>query len=187
MCVRRRSSGTVGTVMARHELDDDGRQRRRWARRRAPRAQGRVLGRWRPSLASRLFGVLVVGVFLVIGTLLLADGAESGDRVAGAVMLVVAPVLAWLVWFRPYLVLTDEQVVAQNALVAFVVPLVDVLGATAGGWGVVIAVRGRHSPVQAMAVVKANISFATGRQVRADQVADAITRAAQEAARPPAS
>lgn len=122
-----------------------------------------------------------------MGTLLLADGAESGERVAGAVMLVVAPVLSWLMWFRPYLVLTDEQVVVQNALVAFVLPLVDVQGAAAGGWGVVIAVRGRRAPVQAMAVVTANISFMSGRQVRADHVADAITRAAQEAARPPVS
>ena len=105
------------------------------------------------------------------------------DRVinhGGAVMLVIAPAVSWLVWVRPYLVLTDEQVVVQNALVAFVVPLTDVLHAEAGGWGVLIAVRGRHAPVTAMAVVKANISFMTGRQVRADHVADAITRAAQE-------
>ncbi|MBU4215706.1 MAG: hypothetical protein KJ792_13750 [Actinobacteria bacterium] len=126
-----------------------------------------------------------MGVFVVLGTLLLADGAETGDRVAGAVMVVVAPVVSWLLWLRPYLVLTDEQVVVQNALVAFVVPLADVQGAAAGGWGVVIAVRGRHAPVQAMAVVKANISFMVGRQVRADHVADAITRAAQEAVAPP--
>lgn len=134
-----------------------------------------------------MFGVLLVGVVLVLGTLLLADGAETGDRVSGAVMLVIAPVVWWLVWFRPYLVLTDEQVVVQNALVAFVVPLADVRGAAAGGWGVVIAVRGRRAPVQAMAVVKANISFMVGRQVRADHVADAITMAAQEAATPPVS
>ena len=171
--------------MARHELDDHGWDR--WARLRAPDAHGRVLGRWRPAVPSRLFGLVLVGVFLVMGTFLVADGAQTSDRVSGAVMLVVAPVMLWLVWVRPYLVLTDEQVVVQNALVAFVVPLADVRHAEAGGWGVLIAVRGRHAPVTAMAVVKANISFMTGRRVRADHVADAITRAAQEAANPPVS
>lgn len=164
--------------MARHELHDDGRDRR--ARLRAPEAHGLVLGRWRPSVPSRLFGVVFLGAFLVMGTLFVTAGAEASDRVGGAVMLVIAPAVSWLVWVRPYLVLTDEQVVVQNALVAFVVPLTDVLHAEAGGWGVLIAVRGRHAPVTAMAVVKANISFMTGRQVRADHVADAITRAAQE-------
>jgi hypothetical protein len=81
-------------------------------------------------------------------------------------------------------VLTDEEVVVQNALVAFVVPLADVQRAEAGGWGVLIRVRGRFAPVTAMAVVKANISFMTGRRVRADQVADVITRAAQEGVEP---
>jgi len=131
-----------------------------------------------------LFGLVFVGGFLVLGTLLVADGAGTSDRVSGAVMLVVAPVVSWLVSVRPYLVLTDEQVVVQNALVAFVVPLADIQHAEAGGWGVLIAVRGRHAPVTAMAVVKANISFMTGRRVRADHVADVITRAAQEAAKP---
>lgn len=97
-------------------------------------------------------------------------------------MLVVGPFVTWLIWGRPYLVLTDEEVVVQNALVAFVVPLADVQHAQAGGWGVRIAVRGRHAPVIAMAVVKANIAFLTGRRVRADRVADAIMRAAQEGA-----
>ncbi|MGV8968595.1 MAG: hypothetical protein ACOH2F_20225 [Cellulomonas sp.] len=172
-------------VMARHELDAYGRDR--WARLRAPDARGRVLGRWRQSVPSRLFGLAFVGVFLVMGTLLVADGAETSDRVSGAVMLVVAPAVSWLIFVRPYLVLTDEQVVVQNALVAFVVPLADVQHAEAGGWGVLIAVRGRHAPVTAMAVVKANISFLTGRRVRADHVADVITQAAHEAAKPPAS
>ena len=173
--------------MARHELHDNDRGRDRWARLRAPEALGRVLGQRRPSVPSRLFGVVFVGTFLVIGTLLVAAGAEASDRVDGAVMLVVAPVVSWLVWMRPYLVLTNEQVVVQNALVAFVVPLADIQHADAGGWGVLIAVRGRSAPVTAMAVVKANISFMTGRQMRADHVAEAITRAAQQGARPPVS
>jgi len=86
-----------------------------------------------------LFGVVFAGVFLTLGTLLVMDGAEASARVAGALMLVAAVVVPWLVWFRPYLVLTDEQVVVQNALVASVVPLAEVKGAVAGGWGVVIA------------------------------------------------
>lgn len=173
--------------MARHELDDHDHVADRWVRRRAPEPQGRVLCRWGLSVPSRLFGIAWAGLFLVMGTLLVVDGAETSDRVSGAVMLIVAPAASWLLWGRSYLVLTDEQVVVQNPIVAFVVPLADVLHAEAGSWGVLIAVRGRSSAVVAMAVVKANISFMTGRQVRADRVADAIMRAAQEAVKPPVS
>ncbi len=170
--------------MVRHEFEHDD-SPDRWARLRAPKATGRVLGRWSPSVSSRVFGVVCCALLLVFGTVLLVDGAETGDRVPGAVMLVIAPVVYWLVYARPCLVLTDEEVVVQNPFVAFVVPLADVQHAEAGGWGVLIAVRGRHAPVTAMAVAKANISFMAGRKVRADQVADAISRAAREAALPP--
>ena len=69
--------------MARHELHDDGRDRR--ARLRAPEAHGLVLGRWRPSVPSRLFGVVFLGAFLVMGTLFVTAGAAAAIREAGAV------------------------------------------------------------------------------------------------------
>lgn len=125
-----------------------------------------------------MLGVVFLGAFLAVGTLLVTAGAAPSDRLDGAAMLAVAPAVSWLIWVRPYLLLTDEQVVVRNALVACAIPLADVVRAEAGGWGVLIEVRGRRAPVTAMAVAKSNISFMTGRRTRADHVADAITQSA---------
>src|SRR3954452_24809003 len=151
---------------------------------RAPEATGRILGKWHPSMASRVFGFACAGVFLVIGGLLVTDGARVSDRISGAVMLMAAPAAFWLVWLRPYLLLTDEQVVVQNAVAAFVIPLDRVIRADPGGYGLLIRISGRERPIIAMAVVKANLSFMLRRGVRADHVARAITAAARRAVEP---
>ena len=154
--------------------------------RRVPAPVGSVLSRWHPSLASRLFGLLIAVPFAVIGVLLVTHPQDAADGIFGFVMLVVGPLGCWLMWGRPSLVLTDEQLVVQNALVGYVVPLSSVKRVTPDGWGLAIEVRGRARPVIAMAVVKANISFILRRRARADLVGATIAAAAQDLA-PPAA
>ncbi len=149
------------------------------ARLRLPDAEGIVLGRWQPGGLSRLFAVGCLVAFLVIGSLLAFGGAAASDRISGIGFLVLAPLAIWLVWGRPYLILTDRQLVVQNPLVGFVVPLDAVKEVAPGGWGIVFDVRGRSSPIIAMAVPKANISFMLRRSVRADEVAAAVLEAAE--------
>jgi len=135
--------------------------------------------RWRFSLGYRLFGVVCASVFVVIGGLLLSDPATPSDAASGGVMLVAGPVAVWLMFGRPYLVLTDCELLVQNALVGFVVPLASVVSASPSGWGVVLKVSGRNRPVIAMAVPEANWEAFLGRQGRAAKVADVIQAAAR--------
>lgn len=138
-------------------------------------------------MASRVFGGLCTSVFLVLGTLLVTQGARPSDRAGGVVSLGVSPLVSWLVWWRPYLVLTEREVVVQNALTAFAIPLERVGRVEPGGYGIVIEVRGRARPVMAMAVLQANISTMLRRQVRADVVAREIAAARDRAADEPAA
>ncbi|MGZ4532712.1 MAG: hypothetical protein ACXVXP_10215 [Mycobacteriaceae bacterium] len=107
----------------------------------------------------------------------MAHGERSSDRASGALFLAVAPAAFWFVWWRPYLLLTDRELVVQNALMAFTIPLERVGHVKPGGWGVVIEVHGRTRPVMAMAVLQANLSAMLNREVRSDVVARQIRTA----------
>lgn len=117
-------------------------------------------------------------LFLVIGSLLVADGAAAGDRTAGAVMLVAAPAGAWAFSWRPYIRLTAREIIVQNPLRRHTIPLGAVMGANAGYSGVTLDVRGRDRPLTAWAVQKMNLSTWRGRETRADAVAKTIMAAA---------
>ena len=138
-----------------------------------------VVERWHPSLGYRVFAVLIALVCLVIGGLALSAPASPSDAVWAGATLVVGPIVAWLMFGRPYLVLTRHQLLVQNAIFGFELPLAAIANTRTSGWGLVLEVRGRLRPVFAMAVPANNFDAFMGRQGRADKVAGIVERAAR--------
>lgn len=134
--------------------------------------------RWRFSRGYRVFGVAFAVVFVVIDGLLLSDPATPGDAVSGAALLVAGPSAAWLMFGRPYLAITQDYLLVQNAVAGFVIPLGSIVSAHPSDWGIVLNVTGRDRPVIALAVPQANWEAVVGRHGRAATVADAIEAAA---------
>lgn len=132
---------------------------------------------WRVSMSGRVGMIVFCLVFVLLGFALVTDG-ETGDRIVGSVVLVVAPAPSWFAAWRPYILLTSDEVVVQNPLRQHRIPLGAIKGATAGYYGVSLDVRGRALPVTAWAVQKMNLSIWSRRTTRADAVAAAILAAA---------
>jgi hypothetical protein len=135
--------------------------------------------RWRFSRGYRVLGVAFASVFVVIGGLLLSNPATPADAVSGAVLLAAGPSAAWLMFGRPYVAITQDYLLVQNAIAGFVVPLGSIVSAHPSDWGVVLNVTGRDRPVIALAVPQANWEALVGRRGRAATVAQTIESAAR--------
>lgn len=134
--------------------------------------------RWRVSATGRAAAAVVCLVVLVMGSLLVSNGAATSDRVWGGGMILAAPMSAWLFGWRPYVRLTPAELIIHNPLRRHTIALGAVMGADAGYSGLSLEVRGRTRPLSAWAVQKMDLSVWRGRGTRADAVAKMIVAAA---------
>jgi hypothetical protein len=136
---------------------------------------------WRVTLAGRVVGV----VFAAFGLWVLVRAALSGARdgfdlaIAYGLGLGLAAVLVpLLIAVRPSVTLTDTDVEVRNPLRTRRVPLGEIADAKTGYGGLRIETRDGRA-VNAWAVQKSNLASWSGRHTRADDVADAIRKAAR--------
>ncbi|GAA1844969.1 PH domain-containing protein [Asanoa iriomotensis] len=140
---------------------------------------------WRVSPAGRVAGIVFIafGAWVVVRALLAVarDGLELslGYALVFGLAVGLAPMLLAL---RPAVTLTDTEVEVRNPLRTRRLPLGEVVDAKTGYGGLRIETRDGRA-VSAWAVQKSNLASWSGRHTRADEVADAIRKAARRRAR----
>ncbi len=129
---------------------------------------------WRVRPIGR---VASVGVVLIWGV---AAAAGSGDRSVSAVgasvlwvALILVAVAVWRWAFVPFVALTPNELVIQNASSRSTIRYAEIVGAKAGYYGVWIQKRD-GTRVRAWAVQKSNAARVAGRHTRADDLIEAI-------------
>ena len=125
---------------------------------------------WRVSTVGRVVSFLVPVGFGVFG------GAAAGGFTGVIFPFLVGLMLWWLATIRPALTLSETEVIVRNPIRIIRVPLADVTDARPGRRGVTICVAD-DCKVAAWAVQKSGLARWTGRDTRADQVAEAIRAA----------
>ena len=125
---------------------------------------------WRVSTVGRVVSFLVPVGFGVFG------GAAAGGFTGVIFPFLVGLMLWWLSTIRPALTLTGEEVIVRNPVRTTRVPLADIADARPGRRGVTIRTCDDRE-VAAWAVQKSTLARWSGRDTRADQVAEAIRAA----------
>ena len=134
-----------------------------------------------------------LGLRLTFSGLALAFTAISipiGLSTRSVALAVIAPLVVGAAtgvlctrYWRSGLTLTAEEVIIQNVFIRYRVPLTQVVRASAGGGGVCVFTRDGNM-LSSAAAQKDLMADWTGRVTRADQIANAITEAAQAAGSP---
>jgi hypothetical protein len=142
---------------------------------------------WRVRLAGRLLGAAFTAgmCFATIASAIaLARGKGGGsDLVPGLVIFPAMALLAWRATMGSWLRLTSAEVIVRNPIRLTRIPLHEVADVNAGRGGVVIR-RADQSVVVAWAVQKAPLAAWFRWHTRADDIVDAIQKAARAAGAP---
>lgn len=158
--------------------------------------QERVLV-WRPWLVTRAFYLLVALMMMAVlafcapviahgcsDARCVAEGGRGWALYAAVIAFVVGSICLSGVWFR--LMITSDRLVTRGLWWRTqAVPLRDVIGASAGEWGMRVDHTGSGhrsgKPLTVWAVQTGNLSQWTGRRGRADRVGRQVMAAAEEA------
>ncbi len=139
--------------------------------------------RWGTPLGLRL-------TFSGLSLALTAISIPVGLSTRSVALAVIAPLMVGAAtgmlcmrYWRSGLTLTADEVIIQNVFTHYRVPLTHVVRASAGAYGVSVFTRDGNM-LSASAVQKDRLANMTGRVTRADQVANAITEAAEAAGSP---
>ncbi len=148
-----------------------------------PQQAGTAARHWGTPLGLRiLWGVLALAA---TGISVAASLSTGSVALAVIVPLAVAGATGMLCtrYWRSGVTLTDGEVIIQNVFTRYRMPLTHVVRASAGAYGVSVFTRDGNM-LSASAVQKDRLADMTGRVTRADQIANAITEAAQAAGSP---
>lgn len=134
---------------------------------------------WRARPSSLILGAMAAVGLIVLGLLLVFDGATPSDSFSGFVIIVGVGAAYWLFGLRPHVELTDDAVIVQNPLRRSVLGLGSITEVRASYGGLIFDVHWNRA-VTAWAVQKTNLAGWVGRRTRADEIAERLRTVAQE-------